>query len=349
MNRSQDFSTLLFLHKWWKVLTIIGLSASLLAIFFSSSIFITPLFKSTVIMYPASSSSISKSLLSENAAGKQDILEFGEDEQAEQMLQILNSSRIREQIIDKFNLAEHYGIAEESKFAKTNLYKQYESSITFKRTEYMAVQISVLDKDPKVAAAIANEIAILFDSVKNQMQKERALKGFTIIESEYLSLLAEVNTMEDSLTQLRKLGIHDYESQAEMMNQQLAMEISKGNSRGIKALEEKLEILATYGGPYVSIRDALEYEKKQLSYVKTRYVEAKIDATQEISQKFIIEDAIVAERKVFPNTLVIVVISTMAALLAGIILVYLIDSNQKISKVVYYKEDRSNLMRAKLG
>ena len=83
--------------------------------------------------------------------------------------------------------------------------------------------------------------------------------------------------MEDSLTQLRKLGVHDYETQAEMINQQLAIEIANGNKRGIEALDNKLNILAMYGGPYVSLRDALEYEKKQLSFVKAKYEEAKID------------------------------------------------------------------------
>jgi capsular polysaccharide biosynthesis protein len=55
----------------------------------------------------------------------------------------------------------------------TEALQEYESNITFKRTEYMAVKISVLDKDPQLAADIANTIAALLDSVKNDMQKER--------------------------------------------------------------------------------------------------------------------------------------------------------------------------------
>ncbi len=303
----------------------IGIASALLSAIFSSPFFVTPLYKSTVIMYPASSNSISKSLLNENAIAKQDILEFGEDEQTEQMLQILNSSRIRDRVVSKFNLAAHYGIEPGSRYERTRLYTRFESYISFKRTEFMAVKISVLDKDPQMAADIANEIAALLDSVKNDMQKERAMQGFRIVEAEYISLQSEIKVMEDSLTQLRKLGVHDYETQAEMMNQQLAMEIAKGNTRGINALDEKLKILAIYGGPYVSIRDALEHEKKQLSYIKARYEEAKIDAYEEIPQKFIVENAYKAERKAYPIIWIIVLLSTLGSLLAGMLVIFAVE------------------------
>jgi uncharacterized protein involved in exopolysaccharide biosynthesis len=321
---TDSFKVAFFLYKWRKALIILGAAAAVLSAIFSSPLFITPLYRSSVIMYPASSNSVSKSLLNENANAKQDILEFGEDEQTEQMLQILNSSRIRNKVISKFKLAEHYGI-DKGKYQQTRLNSRYGSNITFKRTEYMAVKISVLDKDPQMAADIANEIAALLDTVKNDMQKQRALQGFKIVENEYNSLQKEVKWMEDSLTQLRKLGVHDYETQAEMMNQQLAMEIAKGNTRGINALDAKLDVLAKYGGPYVSLRDALEHEKKQLSYIKARYEEAKIDATENIPQKFVVEDAYKSERKAYPIIWIIVVLSTLGSLLAGMLVIFMVE------------------------
>ena len=107
-----------------------------------------------------------------------------------------------------------------------------------------------------MAADIANSIADLLDTVKNEMQHERAMKGFHIVEAEYNQMKNDVRTKEDSLSELRNLGVNDYETQAEMMNQQLAIEIAKNNTHGIKALEEKLKILSKYGGPYVSLTNA---------------------------------------------------------------------------------------------
>lgn len=322
---TDSFKVAIFLFKWRKTLIILGIVAAVLSAIFSSPLFITPLFKSTVIMYPASSNSISKSLLNENANLKQDILEFGEEQQTQQMLQILNSNKIRDKVILKFKLAEHYGIAPGSRYYQTRLFNRFSSNITFKLTEYLAVKITVLDKDPQMAADMANDIAALLDSVKNDMQKERAIQGFKIVEAEYLSQQKQVQAMEDSLTHYRKLGVNDYETQAEMMNRQLAMEVAKGNTRGINALEEKLEILSDYGGPYVSIRDALYHEKKQLSFLKARYEEAKIDAYQAIPQKFIVENAYKAERKSYPIIWIVVVLSTLSTLLAGMLIIFLVE------------------------
>jgi hypothetical protein len=277
-------------------------------------------------MFPTSSNSISKALLSDNPGAKQDILEFGEDEQTEQMLQILNSSKIRDRVVKKFDLMKHYEIDPGSDYKNTRLQKEYEGNITFKRTEFMAVKISVLDTDPLMAANIANSIADLLDSVKNDMQRDRAMQGFKIVEAEYLSLKNEVKLMEDSLSQLRKLGVNDYETQAEMMNQQLAIEIAKNNIHGIKALEDKLAILSQYGGPYVSLRDALEYEKKQLSLIKSKYDEAKIDAHEVLPQKFVVESAYKAEKKAYPIRWLIMLTTTFSVLLLAVLLIIIFDN-----------------------
>ncbi len=332
---NEDFEStnfVIFLYLWRKPLIYITAIAFLASIVFSSPWFIIPKYKSTVVLYPTTSTSIAKALLSQNPSVEQDVMQFGEEEQTEQMLQILSSSMIRDKIIDRYDLMEHYEIDESTKYRKTKLFDAYEENIRFRRTEYMAVKITVLDKDPVIAASIANDIAELLDSTKNIMQKERALKAYRIVEAEYLQLKNEIQAMEDSLTALRKLGVHDYESQAEMINQQLAIELAKGNSSGVKVLEDRLENLAKYGGPYVSIRDQLEHEKKQLSEIKAKYEEAKIDAEEVLPQKFVVEWAYAAEKKSYPIRWIIVLVSTISALILGILILAVLDSLSRYTK-----------------
>ena len=305
--------------KYKKHLAIIGVVAVVAAIIFSSPFFIKPLFKSTVILYPTASNSISKVLLSDNPGNSKDILEFGEDEQTEQMLQVLNSNKIRDRVIEKYNLLEHYRIKKSSKYKMTTLYKQYEENFRFRRTEYMAVKITVYDEDPQLAADMANDVGELIDSTINEMQKEIARKAFKIVEAEYLSLKNEVQQKEDSLTVLREFGVHDYESQSEMFNRQLAIEMARGNRAGVNRLEQKLEVLAKYGGAYVSLRDALEHDKKQLSEIKAKYEEAKVDATENLPHKFVVSSAYKAERKSYPIRWLIVVITLFSVLFLALI------------------------------
>jgi uncharacterized protein involved in exopolysaccharide biosynthesis len=329
-----------FLYSWRKHLIIISLSAAILAAFFSSSWFITPLFKSTVVLFPVSSNSVSRALLTDQPTAKTDILEFGEDEQTEQMLQILSSSKIRDKVVEKFDLLKHYMISPKSKYKNTELNRRYESNITFRRTEFMAVKITVLDRDPQMAADIANAISELLDSTKNAMQSERALKGFRIVEREYFKLVNEISVMEDSLRKIRELGVYDYESQSEMINQQLAIEIAKGNTTGIRALEDRLSVLAQYGGSYVSLRDMLEHEKKQLSYLKARYEEARVDATENLPQKFIVESAYKAEKKSYPVRWIIVLVSTISAFLISILVII---SLEKVGKLNLLKKNARSI------
>lgn len=334
MNDNSNFSFnsanfILFLYKWRKPLMLIAVIAIICSVIFSSPWFITPKFKSTVIMFPTSTNAVSKALLSESFGNKQDILEFGEEEQAEQLLQILNSNQIRAKVIKKYSLMKHYGIDSNERFCNTKIYREYDRNITFKRTEFMAVQITVLDKDPQMAADIANNISELMDSVKNQMIKERAMMAYRIVEKEYSDLVAQVKMMEDSMTTIRKLGVHEYETQSEMLMQQLAIEYAKGNTRGIKALEEKLGVLAQYGGAYVSLREALLHEKKQLSLVKAKFAEAKVDAEQVLPQKFIVNSAFKAEKKTYPVRWLIVMVTTLSSLLLCILVIIIVESIKK--------------------
>lgn len=291
-----------------------------------ASFLITPKFKSTVIMFPTQTSSISKALLAENNGGKDDILKFGEEEEAEQMLQILNSDEIKNRICQKYNLARHYNIDPTDKFLNTKLYQEFEDNISFERTEFMSVKIDVLDKDPVMAANICNDIADLLDSVKNRMQKERAIAGLRIVEQSYKALKSEIVGINDSLKKLRLLGINDYETQSQVFNEQYATAIAKNNTQGAKLLEEKLQVLSNYGGAYVSLRELHEEQIKQLALIKAKYEEAKVDAEQVLTQKFIVNKAAKAEKKSYPIRWLIVAMSTFAALLFTLIILLIADN-----------------------
>ncbi len=321
-----------FLYFWRKPLIIIILLALLASIVFSSPIFITPKYKSTVILYPVATNSISKALISQQSGIKEDVLGFGEEEQTEQMLQILSSNKIRDRIVSKFNLLEHYGINPDSKYKNTRLVREYDRNVTFRQTEYMAVKISVLDTDPQMAADIANSIAELLDSAKTQMQKERAGQAFRIVELEYLDLQKEIAGIVDSLRVIGRLGVNDYESQSEVINQQLAIALRNNDMAGVTALEERLDILAEYGGAFLSLKNTLEFKSEQLTLLKTKYQEAKVDAESELPQKFVVNSGYKAEEKSYPVRWIIVVVTTLSSLLLAILVLILIENFSKIKK-----------------
>jgi capsular polysaccharide biosynthesis protein len=338
MKNGDDFDSsnlIIFLYKWRKPLFIVMVVALVCSWFFSSSWFITPKYKSTVIMFPASSSSISKSLLNEQSVKGQDITAFGEDDQAEQLLQILNSNRIRDRVMRKFNLMHHYDIDSTTDVKYSNLFKEYDNNITFRRTEFMAVQISVYDKDPQMAADIANTIASLLDSAKNEMMRQRSVKGFQVVEAEYNSMKAEKDKIVDSLISLGSLGVNDVEYQSQVLNQQFAISIMNGNRTAQAALQKKLDILGKYGGIYMALKNSLEFKTEQLILLETKYKQAKVDAEENLPQKFIVSDAYKAERKSYPIRWLIILVSTVSALFISIIVIMV---TEKISDYNSHKK-----------
>ena len=190
---------IVFLYTWKKTILVVTIAAAVTSAIFSGPQFIRPKFESRVVFFPGSTSSISKAVLNESAGIKNDVLQFGEEEEAEHMLQILNSDEIRSSVIQKYNLMHHYDIGADDYYPNTKLNKEYDNNISFRRTEFMSIEIKVLDHNPDTAALIANDIASLLDSAKNRMQKTVAIKAYEIVAAEYNGLKEYIKEINDSL------------------------------------------------------------------------------------------------------------------------------------------------------
>jgi len=343
-NRNIFESTNLFEFFWqWRIpLIIIGLVAAIGSS--AVSLIIREKFKSTVIMFPVASSSPSKDLIAEDLTGKRDVLQYGEEEQAEQMLQILNADEIRNRICEKYHLLQHYRIDPNDKYKRTRLYEAFIENVTFKRTEFMSVKIEVMDEDPKMAANIANDIAALLDSARRRMQLDRAQQAFSIVEKEYSQRKKEVQMLTDSLASLNAKGMYDYESQSEVTTEQYVIAKGKGDQRAMAALAEQLQIIAKYGSAYMAVRENLYIQREQLNKLKTKYDEAKLDVDQSLSSKFIVNHAFPAEKKSYPVRWLIVTVCTLGALVMGVIGIILFDNIRRLrgSERQGQKKNRDN-------
>lgn len=252
-----------------KNVAIILALAVVCAIFFSSKLFIKPQYKSTVILYPTNTYSVSKAVMNTNDLIYVDPLEIGNEIRTEQMMQILNSSIIREKIIEKYDLANHYEINNNGKHKKYDLIKAYENNIRIKRTEYNSVKIIVFDTDSEYAANIANDIAALYDITMNEMQKEVSSKALEILEKEYNNTKANIIILTDSLKNNPNAAIYRYE---------------------------------------------LDMEKQNLNILKMKYDDARINATESLPHKFIVTEASVSDKHVYPIRWLIVTVTFFATL-----------------------------------
>ena len=95
LNLNKERNSLIQLI-WEEKKMLFLITVSMIFISFIGSFLITPLFLSTAIVFPAESSNVS---FSDQRNGNTEAMDFGEEEQAEQLVQILQSSRIRDKVV----------------------------------------------------------------------------------------------------------------------------------------------------------------------------------------------------------------------------------------------------------
>lgn len=307
-HTAYNFNSIDLLIYIWKkraILIGVGLIAGIASIIVS--LMITPMFESSVIMFPASNASVSKDLLSQNYSGRQDVHSFGEEEQAEQLLQVLNSEPIRSRIIQKYDLMEHYEIKPDEKYPLTRLYEEYKSNINFRLTEFMSVEISVMDRDPEYAANIANDIAALVDTVYNNMKKARAREAFHLVEHEYLEATNNLASLRDSMDRLSDQVSRNMNTSGDPANN-LILAISEN------------------GALYMAMMNRIRYETALVTDLSLKYKEARLEMEQNLPHKFIVEQAYPSEKKAYPKKSLIVIVSTFASLLFALIVLIIMDN-----------------------
>jgi len=175
-------------------------------------------------------------------------------------------------------------------------------------------------------------------------KKNRAYKALEIIENQYQLEKNHIKQLEDSLSVLRSLGVFDYENQARTYTESHTKALESGNTRKAKLLQEKLDILAKYGSAYNSLSQLHEKEIEQLSLLKSKYEEAKVDAYQNLPHKYIVNPAQVSEKKSKPVRWLIVVFSTLSAFIFAVFLMLILDSLRSAwEKLILEKQNSSKL------
>jgi LPS O-antigen subunit length determinant protein (WzzB/FepE family) len=289
------------------------------------SLLITPLYLSTAIVFPAATSSVS---FSEQRNAKSAAMDFGEEEQTEQLVQILQSSRIRDKIIRQFKLMSHYGIDNNDINKYYKLKEEYNGHFSFERTRYGSIKIDVLDEDPELAAKMANKIVDLIDTVKNDMISERTIPAFKVNRRKKVQMERERDSILFCLDSLASLGVIALDVRSNLFQAY----VDSKNPADREELKRKIEINMKYGAKY----DGLEYMRNEktvkLEDFRISYEQAESDANTKFNHKFIVERAVIADRKEKPKRMIIVFIATIAGFVLSVFSLLLFEKYKELSK-----------------
>ena len=297
------------------------------------SFLIPPRYKSKVVFFPAASTPLSQVLLTDYPTNK-NIGGFGEEEEAEQVLQVLNSDVIKDKMISKYSLEIHYGIKPDSKSKKNDLYKNFESSTSFRRTEFNSIEVSVVDIDPKLASDMANDISDLVDTVMNNIRKDRVKQALKIVESEYSSYQSKVKLMEDSINLLRIKGVNEYQVTIDRLTEGYSKALINNNSNAAEKIDKRLNSISPSTTQYVSLSERLKEEYGHLIRLRNRCMAMRVEVEQMIPTKFIVDRAFPADKKSYPIRSLIIILSVISSIILGIIAALVIDNWENLKSQI---------------
>ena len=165
------------LLRWEKQILIATVGATILAAAYTL-IFMPDYYKSYATIFP-----INLAYNDRAAVFNMDHVEyFGDKYDVNRVLAICQSGPIEGHIIEKYNLADHYKISKEKKYWRTKVQKEFESNYKAIKTEEGAIEISILDTDPKLAADIINDVINEIDNIYRSNlngSKKQQLASFT--------------------------------------------------------------------------------------------------------------------------------------------------------------------------
>ncbi len=313
-----NIGVLIQLFKWKKVLLIVLIVSTILSLFFSSSIFITPMYKSTAYVYPVN------------------LMKFSGESESEQMIQILESFDIRNKIFSDFPLHQHYKIKKSDKNYYTKLNVEYESNVTFSLTQYASVKIEVLDIEAQMASDMVDSIISYFNSKVSDLHKTKIKE---VLEGKRLTMLQkgkEIDSLEALLNILRRdFGILDYGVQAERLTEgyiKLLVE-QREQQKQLEEVKNQIKNLKEKGGEFLALNSLIWSARNVYNTTKIEFEQALQEYTKKITYVQVVTSPFPADKKAYPKLWLILFLTVFSSELLAIIILGVLENKNKYIEI----------------
>lgn len=292
--KQSAFYYIRLLAKWkiqFIIVTVIAIAASAV---FSSEWFIKPRYKSSAVLYPAN------------------VEPYSEESTTEQILQVLQSTDIRDAVIKKFDLAHHYGVDTTKKEGHAALIGMYQTFVSISKTQYESVMIEVTDTDPKTAAAMVSEIIARLNVKIRSMHREKTLEVAALLSGHMSFVQHQMDSLNSNMQELRvKYHILDYKEQVQEATKGYMKALVSG--KGVKDIDDLLRNLEEKGGDYY--RMAVIYDGLLQDYNKVHndYNNAMKEVSKDFTFSNVVSSPVPSDKKSYPVRWLIVLISVVSA------------------------------------
>jgi len=307
-SKSFDFKWLIGVVKAnLRLFLLVAVLSAVVGMVISLPVFMTPKYKSTAVVYPTN------------------IELYADESETEQLLQFFEASSVRDSVIEKFGLYQVYDIEADAENSRYYVLEAYRNNVRVSKTKYESVLLEVISEDPQLAKDMADEIIrqvnVKYDYVIND-RSERVAQSFqkqivyqkTVLDS-LESLISRISMENDVL---------DYGNQTRELVRGYVDALSRNGTAGVNKDLAQLITNTQEKGSLLRMLQNLSYMgTQQHDYLSKKYLEQKVLAEGDLTYTDIIVEPEMADKKFWPVRWMVLVITTISALLFTLVMVLL--------------------------
>ncbi|MEZ4994849.1 MAG: Wzz/FepE/Etk N-terminal domain-containing protein [Saprospiraceae bacterium] len=363
-NKDNLLDVLRTIFRWKKAILYLCLAAGIVA---AIVVLVVPVYyQASTVFFVASPDQSTPELIFGNSLSEPEL--YGDESDIDRLLTIAEGNELVEFLIDSFQLYEHYDIDRNNAKAPYNIKLKFFSLYDVQKTKRDAIQLSIEDRDPEIAAQITRAARSKINKIAQNLVRGAQGKKISAYQSSIQQKEGLLRSIGDSLLLLRKrYGIFNTLAQSEFLTTEYTtaearlaftrarldtMKTFNGIRRDslvklssqVAGLEKQVESLSksledfnegvaevdAFTDQYNEASQALSEEKEKLKQYQAAY-NANIPAL------ILVEEAELPIIKSRPKRTLIVLAAVAVAFFFGIIGVLLFDNYQDINwREVYH-------------
>ena len=295
LQSNNDFVKLII--KWKTHFIIVTAASFILSLVFSSEFFIPPHYKSFATVYPSN------------------IIPYSSETPSEQLLQLSESSDIRNSLIRKFKLAAHYRIDTSAKAGLSELINTYQSNVEVKQTQFNSIEIQVFDTDPQMACDMVNQIINSVNLKARSLQREKTKELVVIIGNQMKEKKKQIDSITTVLQELRvKYQLLDYDIQVKEVTRNYLLALSTGaRKENLKDIDVLMRNLQEKGGECYQLKQTFDVVLESYNTAKLEYDKAMSDLYKDLTYINVVSKPFPADKKSYPVRWLIALASMASA------------------------------------
>ena len=302
------------LLKWKLHLGIIAVLAAILAAIFTGPTFIHPKFRSTAKVYPML-----------------DVRTFSDESETEQMIEFFNSTDLKRRMVETFDLGEAYKVSKDYPYFWSTVLDQYDKNVDIRKTEYQAVEISILDEEPQRASDMVDSLISFCNGKMLDIYRQRYREYAKSSGIELKNLVHRRDSLVKDLTQYSETtGLLDYPEQVKETTRGYMEAIVKGgvSSSSSREVKKDLENLGRKGIQFWQMSEELQGRNLEIDSLRTYHHWALSQANKQAKFARVVQKPFPADRKYWPKRTLIVLLSVLFALFIGTVVIAVLDRSK---------------------